>query len=98
VEYERWQTIFCRRSAARPEQSGKLRGVVTTEVCEEPLVVVEPQELPDQLDGDDLAVCQQWRRASAAEAAGEQILQQVVYQDEHTQDKVGQWHGGSSAV
>jgi hypothetical protein len=58
-------------------------GVVAPEVEEELFVFVYPQELADNLDGDDLRVEERWGRSAPSEIS--EVLESIVYVRQKTE-------------
>ena len=64
-------------------QGGEPVVVVTAEVLVQALVGVDPKQLPDALDGQDLAVGQDRGWAALAQPpSGQQVIDQAVHRNE----------------
>jgi hypothetical protein len=77
-------------------QVGELGGVVGADVAVGGAVGVEPPELADQFEGDDLGVGQRRAGAAGAQLGQVQGLEFVVHQTEYPEQEFLRGHGGSS--
>src|SRR5262249_27893230 len=75
-------------------QLGELGRGVATEVAEKLAVLVQPPELADQLDRDDLAVGQRRLGAAAAEPGQGGGFQFVVHDAKYVEQELLRGHGG----
>jgi hypothetical protein len=71
-------------------------GVVAAEVGEELRILVEPQELADDLDGEHLGVAQ--RRGGSAPSEAPEASDTVVYEAEDGHDEGAKIHKKTSAT
>ena len=71
-------------------------GVVAPEVREELRVFVEPQELADDLDSEDLGIAE--RRGGSAPSEGPEVLESVIYEAEDGYDEGAKIHKKTSAT
>ncbi len=73
-----------------PPQVREEVGVVAPEVRKELCIFVKPQELADDLDGEDFRV--EERRSRSAPSEASEILESVVYEAEDDNDEGAKIH------